>query len=83
MVCDAYFIKEGIQFLILTSPVGLHGYDFSIKHTLNEALKLLKLLKNFRLILEKIDPCKPTKSINKTYIVLLSTPSNRSGTPNI
>jgi hypothetical protein len=44
----ANFLKERIEFLILSSPVRLHSNNFLIKKTLNMMLKIMKFLKDIR-----------------------------------
>jgi hypothetical protein len=53
---DPYSIKEGVEFLVLSSLVGLHSNNFAIKESLYKSLKFLKFVKNFILVLQKIDP---------------------------
>jgi hypothetical protein len=43
--------KKGIEFLILCSPVRLHGNNFLIKESLDMMLKITKFLKNIRFFL--------------------------------
>jgi hypothetical protein len=69
---DAYFRKEGIELFIFSSPVCLHGFDFTIEESLNKVLKLMEFLKNLRLKLKEIYPCKLTEIIDKTHIILIS-----------
>ena len=83
MVCDADAFKEGVQPLVLPTPIGLHGNDLAIKETFNMSLKRTKFLKDIRFIFEQIYPAKLAKIIDKTVIVFLSSYRNGSGTPNI
>jgi hypothetical protein len=52
MMGDASLMEEGIQFLILSTSIGLNRKNFLVKQSFNKVLKFLKLLKNFRLVLE-------------------------------
>lgn len=52
MVGNTNALKKGVKFLILTSPISLHGQDLAIKKAFNKLLKEVKLLKNIRLIFE-------------------------------
>ena len=61
--------EKGVEFFILPSPVTLDCDDFLIKVSLNKFLKFLKDGKNFRFILEKINPSKVALIINETDII--------------
>lgn len=76
-------VKEGVEFFILTTPVSLNSYNFAIKESLNQILKFMELIKNFRFILKKINPNKLAVIINETNIVLFATNRTRSIAPNI
>jgi hypothetical protein len=54
-------------------PVGLHGHNFTVKHTFNKLLELMKILENFRLAPKQINPRKFTEIINETNIIVLAT----------
>jgi hypothetical protein len=54
--------KERVEFLIFSSPVGLHGDDFAIKEPFNKALKFMKFLKHLRFKPEQIDHVNLLKS---------------------
>jgi hypothetical protein len=82
-VSDANALEKRIEFLILTTPIGLHGNNFLIKETFNKMLKIMKLLKNIRFIFQQIDSCELTEIINKTDIVFISPNRIRGWTPNI
>jgi hypothetical protein len=69
MMSDSYLCEKGIKFLILTTPVSLHGDDLAMKETLNKCLKLLEFLEDLRLVLKEINPGKLAKIINKTDII--------------
>ena len=75
------FMKEGIKFLIFTTPVGLHCYNFGIKAALNQLLEVEKDLIDIGAILKKVNPCKFTEIINKTYIILIMAYGHRSRAP--
>ena len=72
MVSNANCFKNGIKTLIFSSPIRLHGNDFSSKATFNKSLKLMKNMKNFRSMSDKINPCKFAKIINKADIVIFA-----------
>lgn len=80
---DANASKEGIKLLIFTTPVGLNDHNFPIEHAFYKILELMKLLKNFRFKLDKINPGKFTEIINEANIVLPSSNRNRRRAPNI
>jgi hypothetical protein len=69
MMSDANFLKEAIEFFILTSPISLHCNNFSIKFSLNKLLEIKKYLINIRMLLEQIYPSKFAKIIDEAYIV--------------
>jgi hypothetical protein len=71
MVCDANTLKEGVQFLILTTPIGLHGDDLFVKKAFNMVLEVMETLKNIRLLFEEINPCKFAEIIDKTHIIFV------------
>jgi hypothetical protein len=71
MVGDSYLGEEGIEFLVLTTPIGLNGKNFVIKETFNKSLELIELLENFRFVFE-IYTCKFTEIINKAHIIFKS-----------
>ena len=73
---DPYLIKEGVEFLVLSSLVGLHSKNFAIKESLYKSPKFLKFVKNFRLVLQKIDPSEFTIIMNKTHIVFFFLPTD-------
>jgi hypothetical protein len=70
---DTNLGEEGVEFLILASPVGLHGDDFLIKLALNKGLKFLEFLEDFGFVFEKINPGKFAKIINETHIIFIAT----------
>jgi hypothetical protein len=76
MMRDVDSSKKGVQLLILSSPIGLHSNNFTVESMLNKALKLMKFLKNFRLMLNQIKPCKLAIIIYETNIIFLSCPLN-------
>jgi hypothetical protein len=41
-------LKEGVEFLILATPISLHCKNFLIKEMLNMLLKIAKFLKHIR-----------------------------------
>jgi hypothetical protein len=70
---DTNFLEEGIEFLILASPVSLHSKNFLIKETLNMMLKIMKFLKHIRFLFQEIYPSELAVIINKTHIVFKTT----------
>jgi len=76
-------IKEGIQSLILTSPIGLHVNNFSGVFSLNMTLKILEDMKDFRLVFEEIDTRISTVIIDKGNIIRVIANRYGSRTPNI
>jgi len=80
---DSQLIKEGIQSLILTSPIGLHVNNFSGVFSLNMTLKILEDMKDFRLVFEEIDPRISTVIINKGNVIRVIANRYGSRTPNI
>jgi hypothetical protein len=56
MVRDPNALKKGIQLLILTTRVGLHNNILAVKRAFNKVLKILKTLKDFRLMAKQINP---------------------------
>jgi hypothetical protein len=75
--------KEGIQFLVFTSPIGLHDYYFPIQQTFNMLLKKIKLLKDLRFMLQQINPCKLRIVKNEAYIIIFPSHRTWSRTPHI
>jgi hypothetical protein len=80
---NANALEEGVQALILPTPICLHSHYFLIKETFNMVLEIMKTLKNFRFVSKKINPCKLTEIINKAHIVIVSSNISWSGTPYI
>ena len=80
---DSQLIKEGIQSLILTSPIGLHVNNFSGVFSLNTTLKILEDMKDFRLVFEEIDPRISTIIIDKGNVIRVIANRYGSRTPNI
>jgi hypothetical protein len=74
-VRDPNLLEEGIEFLILTTPIRLYNKNFLVKETFNESLKFTELLKNLRFLFKQIYPNKLAEIINKTDIVFVT--SNR------
>jgi len=71
MMFYAYAFKEGVQRLILPTPISLDYTDLAIKLPFNKILKVMKILKNFILSTQKIDPSKFSMIINKGNIILM------------
>jgi hypothetical protein len=70
-VGDANSAKKRIEVLIFTTPVRLHGYDFTIKHSFNKALKFFKEFEDFGFVTKQVNPSELTIIINKANIVFL------------
>jgi hypothetical protein len=70
-VDDANSVKKGIEALIFTTPVRLHGYDFTIKHSFNKALKFFEEFEDFGFVTNQVNPNEFTIIINKANIVFL------------
>ena len=77
MMCNANFLKKGIQLLILASPVSLHGEDLFVELAFDKRLEIGKNLKHLRSIFQKINPSIFAKIINEAYIILIA--PNRFG----
>jgi hypothetical protein len=75
--------KEFVEFNVLSSPVGLHMDNFSIKKTLNMTLELHEHTEHIIFALKKIQPRKATITINKTDIICVSTNRSFCRTPYI
>jgi hypothetical protein len=77
------YSAEGVEFLILHSPIGLNGENFVVKHTFNKLLKFKKILGNLRFMMKQINSDKFTIIINKAHIIFLVTKKINSQTPDI
>ena len=55
---DARALKIAMQLLILTNPIGLNNFNFSIQKAFDMCLEGIEHLFNIRLVLEKINPAK-------------------------
>jgi hypothetical protein len=75
--------KEGVKVAILAPPIRLNMNNFLPEKTLNMCLKLKKNIEHIRFPLKKIKPSKPTISINKTDIVIMTTNRCLGRTPHI
>jgi hypothetical protein len=53
MVCNASFLKETMEFFILTTPINLHSDELSIKFAFNKLLEIEKNLIHLRTFLSK------------------------------
>jgi hypothetical protein len=71
MMQDAYTL-EGVQGLILPSPICLNRQNFPIKLAFNKTLKIMETLKDLRLMTQEVNPHKFTVIIYKTDIVAMS-----------
>ena len=77
------YLGEGVEFFILPSPICLKSKNFAIKLLFNKVLKVMKFLKNFRLVFDQIDPREFIEVIDKTHIIFLSAYCFNSRSPNI
>ena len=77
------FVKEWVEFFILTTPISLDMNDFAIEKAFNMFLKLNKHIIDIRFMLKQIEPSKATESINKTHIETMSTDRCEGRNPNI
>jgi hypothetical protein len=66
-------MKEGMEFLILSTPICLDMYDFSIQKMFNMFLELKEYIIDIGFVFKQVEPSKTTVSINKTYIKTMST----------
>jgi hypothetical protein len=82
-VGDANSAKKEIEALIFTTPVRLHGYDFTIKHSFNKALKFFEEFEDFRFVTKQVNPNELTIIINKANIVFLIAKGIDRKTPDI
>jgi hypothetical protein len=69
MMGNANFLEERMEFLILTTLIGLHSDDFSAKFLLNQLLKIKKHLVNIGRLFYQINPSEVAKIIDKAYII--------------
>jgi hypothetical protein len=69
-------LLEGVELLVLTTPVGLDSENFLIKQTFNKILKFLEFLKHIRFVLKKINPSKFAEVINETHIIFIISNGN-------
>jgi len=75
--------KISVKAMILTTPIGLHNTNFSVKEALNMSLKLIKYGLNIRFVLKQINPAMATIVINKTNIIFITSRRGQRRTPNI
>jgi hypothetical protein len=76
MMRDVGLLEEGVELLVLTTPVGLDSENFLIKQTFNKILKFLEFLKHIRFVLKKINPSKFAEVINETHIIFIISNGN-------
>jgi hypothetical protein len=73
VVSDAHALKERRELLVLPHPpIGLNSKYFTAKAAFNQLLKIMKLAKDFRFILKKINPYTLDIIINERDIILKS-----------
>ena len=70
-----------MEFLIFTSPIGLHGNNLSIEFALNILLEKKKHLIHISTFLEQINPSEFAKIINEAYIILVFANRERGQDP--
>jgi hypothetical protein len=83
MVRDPNFLEEGIEFLILTSPVRLNSKNFLVKKTFDQSLKFTKFLKKLRFVFKQIYLSKLAEIINETNIIFIASNRLTCRTPHI
>jgi hypothetical protein len=79
MVRDVSLLEEGIQPLILTTPISLNRKKLLVKQSFNKTLKFSKFLKYLRLLFEEVDLGKFTEIINKTHVIFISPNRGKAG----
>jgi hypothetical protein len=52
MMSNANALEEGVQALILPTPIFLHSHYFPIKETFNKVLEIVKKLKKLQICVE-------------------------------
>ena len=72
-MCNSKLIKECIEVVILTPPIGLHMNDFMTEQTLNMRLEFQENIKHIRLAFKKIKRSEPSVSTNETGIIIMTT----------
>jgi hypothetical protein len=83
MVRDPNFLEEGIEFLILTTPIRLYSKNFFVKEMFNKSLKFSEFLKNLIFMFKQIYPSKLATIINKTDIIFMTSNRLPRRTPHI
>jgi len=68
---NAHFCEKGVEFLVLASPIRLHGKNFTAKLPFNGRLEFMEFLKNFRFVFKEIYPCELAEIINEADIVFI------------
>jgi len=54
MMGYAYASKEGMQGLILSSPICLDSTDLTAKLSFNKVLEVMKTLEDFRFVMQQV-----------------------------
>jgi hypothetical protein len=83
MVRDTNQMKKCVEALILSTPIGMHGYDLVVEYVFHKSLKFFKEFENFILMMNKIKPQEFIKVINEANIVLCIVKGINCMTPNI
>jgi hypothetical protein len=83
MMRHAGLLEEGVELLILTTPVGLDRKNFLAKQAFNKVLKFSEFLKHLIFVLKKINPSKFVEVINETHIIFIISNGNTSCPPYI
>src|SRR4051812_22189022 len=73
---NSKLVKEVIEIVVFTVPIGLHMNNFMVKQAFDMRLQLQENIKHIKFALKKLEPGETTVSINKTDIVIMTT--NRS-----
>jgi len=72
MMCYTYALEERVQSLILSPPICLDSYNFAIELSFNKILKIVKALKTFIFMAQKVNPSKFAVVIDETDIIIVT-----------
>jgi hypothetical protein len=75
--------RQGVEFLIPSSPIGLYSKNLVPKLLFNEFLKFKKVFRNLKLVTKQIDPNEFTIIIDKTDIIVFATKGINGRPPHI
>ena len=82
-VRDARALEVLMQPMILTAPVGLDGFNFSIQKELNMGLESIENLLDIRLMFKEINPAETRVVIDKTNTIIMTTSRSLGRAPYI